>query len=181
MASAAAPFTIALLMARAIAAASLLLTGLTRLPMAAGWDHLAPAWFSRLHPRWRTPVNSIVFMTALVIAIIVLSMMGVKEQEASQLLTNASTVHYAIAYISLFALPIFGIARMRNALPMWVKVVAGAGLVASLVSLLIAVYPIVDVVSRMAYAVKISAVVVFSNLLGLLVYWGGKRRARLEA
>lgn len=181
LASAAAPFTIALLMARAIAAASLLLTGLTRLPMAAGWDHLAPAWFSRLHPRWRTPVNSIVFMTALVIAIIVLSMMGVKEQEASQLLTNASTVHYAIAYISLFALPIFGIARMRNALPMWVKVVAGAGLVASLVSLLIAVYPIVDVVSRMAYAVKISAVVVFSNLLGLLVYWGGKRRARLEA
>jgi amino acid transporter len=177
LASAAAPLTIALLMARAVGASSLLLTGLTRLPMTAGWDHLAPAWFSRLHPRWRTPVNSIVFMTALVIAIIILSMLGVKEQEASQLLTNASTVHYAIAYMSLFALPIFGVRRLREALPFWLKAVAAAGLFASTVSLFIAVYPIVDVVSRAAYAVKIAAVVVLSNLLGLAVYWGGKRRA----
>ena len=26
-----------------------------RLPMVAGWDHLLPAWFSRLDPRYRTP------------------------------------------------------------------------------------------------------------------------------
>jgi amino acid transporter len=178
LASAAAPFTIALLMARAVGASSLLLTGLTRLPMAAGWDHLAPQWFTRLHPRWRTPVNSIVFMTALVIAIIILSMMGVREQEASQLMTNASTVHYAIAYISLFALPLLGVRKLRGSLPLWLKFAAGAGLVASLVSLLIAVYPIVDVVSRTAYAVKIGAVVVLSNILGLAVYWDGKRRAQ---
>jgi len=180
LASAAAPFTIALLIARAIAASSLLLTGLTRLPMTAGWDHLVPQWFSRIHPRWRTPVNSIVFMTALVIAIIILSMLGVKEQEASQLLTNASVVHYAIAYMALFALPIFGVRRLRGALPMWLKAVAGAGLFASAVSLFIAVYPIVDVVSRTGYAVKITAVVVVSNIVGLAVYWGGKRRAAAQ-
>ncbi len=104
-------------------------------------------------------------------------MLGVKEQEASQLLTNASTVHYAIAYMALFALPIFGLRRLRGALPTWLKAVAGAGLFASTVSLFIAVYPIVDVVSRTGYAVKITAVVVVSNVVGLAVYWGGKRRA----
>jgi L-cystine uptake protein TcyP (sodium:dicarboxylate symporter family) len=105
-------------------------------------------------------------------------MMGVREQEASQLMTNASTVHYAIAYISLFALPLLGVRKLRGSLPLWLKFAAGAGLVASLVSLLIAVYPIVDVVSRTAYAVKIGAVVVLSNILGLAVYWDGKRRAQ---
>ncbi|MBV8896728.1 MAG: APC family permease, partial [Acidobacteriaceae bacterium] len=59
-----APFAILLLLTRAIAAASLIFTGLTRLPMAAGWDHLLPDWFTRLHPRSKTPVNSILFVAA---------------------------------------------------------------------------------------------------------------------
>ena len=171
------PFAIALLIARAIAAASLLLTGLTRLPMTAGWDHLAPAWFARLDPKRRTPVNSILFVTAVVTAVILLSMLGVREQEASQLLTNASIVHYAIAYVSLFALPVFGSRKLRAALPRWLKIAAAAGLGASAVSLFIAVYPIVDVVSRSAYAIKISSVVVITNIAGLALYRAGKRRA----
>jgi glutamate:GABA antiporter len=178
IAGSAVPFAIALLLARAIAAASLLLTGLTRLPMTAGWDHLAPGWFARLHPRWRTPVNSIVFVTAVVMAVILLSMLGVREQEASQLLTNASIVHYAIAYVALFALPVFGRRELRSALPAWLKPVALAGLGASAVALLMAVYPVVDVVSRASYAAKISGVVVLTNIAGVALYRSGKRRAR---
>ncbi|HUK18380.1 MAG TPA: APC family permease, partial [Bryobacteraceae bacterium] len=85
-AGAAAPFAIFLLMARNIAAASLIFTGLTRLPMTAGWDRLVPSWFAELHPRRRTPVNSIVFVALLVTALILLSMLGVREQEANQTL-----------------------------------------------------------------------------------------------
>jgi amino acid transporter len=177
LAASAVPFAIALLLARAIAAASLLLTGLTRLPMTAGWDHLAPAWFARLHPRWRTPVNSILFVTAVVMAIILLSMLGVREQEASQLLTNASIVHYAIAYVALFALPVFGNRKLRSKLPGWLMPVALAGMAASAVALLFAVYPIVDVVSRGSYAAKISGVVVLTNIAGVALYRAGKRRA----
>ncbi len=46
-------------------------TASTRLPMVAGWDHLLPEWFSRLHPRYKTPVNSVLFLGAatLVVAI----------------------------------------------------------------------------------------------------------------
>jgi hypothetical protein len=46
----AAQFGIALLMARAVASASLIFTGLTRLPMATGWDNLVPRWFSPAGP-----------------------------------------------------------------------------------------------------------------------------------
>jgi len=173
-AGAAAPFAIFLLMARNIAAASLIFTGLTRLPMTAGWDRLVPSWFAELHPRRRTPVNSIVFVALLVTALILLSMLGVREQEANQTLAEASVAHYAIAYVGLFALPLVGRGTLRMRLPGWVKMVAGAGLLSSLVSLVIAVYPIVDVVSRGAFAAKICAVVAVSNGVGVLIYRAGR-------
>jgi amino acid transporter len=173
----AAGFCIFLLMARAVASASLIFTGLTRLPMTAGWDNAVPRWFTVLHPRWKTPVNSILFVAAVVMALTLLSMLGVREQEASQLLTLASIVHYAIAYVALFALPVFGRRALRSQLPPWIRIVAAAGLGASLVSLLVSIYPVVDVVSRTAFAVKIAAVVAVSNLLGFLLYRAGRRRA----
>jgi amino acid transporter len=172
----AAPFAIFLLIARAIASASLIFTGLTRLPMTAGWDHLVPQWFTRLHPRWQTPVNSILFVAVLVMLFTLLSMLGVREQEASQLLANSSIVLYAITYVSLFALPVFGRGILRTALPGWLKAVSMAGLLASLVSLFIAVYPIVDVVSKTAYAAKICSIVVIANMSGVLLYRAGQRR-----
>jgi glutamate:GABA antiporter len=178
----AAPIAISLLMMRAVASASLIFTGLTRLPMTAGWDNLVPSWLARLHPRRQTPVNSILFVAALVMALIFLSMLGVREQEASQLLAAASIAHYAIAYVALFALPLLATRALRSALPLWVKLAALVGLVSSVVSLAIAVYPIVDVTSRGAYAAKICVVVVASNLAGLIIYrTGQKRRGRLAA
>ncbi|HEY6250529.1 MAG TPA: APC family permease [Candidatus Angelobacter sp.] len=172
----AAPIAISLLMMRAVASASLIFTGLTRLPMTAGWDNLVPRWFSRLHPRRKTPVNSILFVTALVMALIFFSMLGVREQEASQLLAGASIALYAITYVALFALPLLGSRALRSALPWWVKLAALAGLISSVVSLAIGVYPIVDVTSRWEYAGKICAVVVVTNLLGVLIYRAGKRK-----
>jgi amino acid transporter len=144
--------------------------------MTAGWDNLVPRWFARLHPRRQTPVNSILFVTALVMALILLSMMGVREQEASQLLAAAAIALYAITYVALFALPLLGSRQLRNALPAWVKVAALAGLIASVVSLVITVVPIVDVTSRGEYAAKICAVVVVSNLAGVLIYRAGHKR-----
>jgi amino acid transporter len=172
----AAQFGIALILARAVASASLIFTGLTRLPLATGWDNLIPRWFTKLDERRRTPVNSIYFVAALVMGLILLSLLGVREQEASQLLTLASIVHYAIAYVALFALPLFGRAALRRQLPRWLKVAAAAGMASSLVALLISVYPVVDVVSRLAFAGKICAVVVVSNMAGVLIYRLGQTR-----
>ncbi len=170
-----APIAISLLMMRAVASASLIFTGLTRLPMTAGWDNLVPRWFARLHPRRQTPVNSILFVAVLVMALIFLSMLGVREQEANQLLAAASIAHYAIAYVALFALPLLGSRALRSALPAWVKLAALGGLISSVISLVIAVYPIVDVTSRGVYAAKICAVVVVSNVAGVIIYRAGKR------
>lgn len=176
-----APLAIVLLAARSVAGASLLFTGLTRLPMTAGWDHLVPAWFTRLHPRFRTPVNSIVATAAVILGFIGLSMAGVREQEANQLLGNASITHYAIAYAALFAIPLFGRARLRSRLPGWLRIASTMGLASSLVSLFISIYPIVDVVSRRQYAIKIGATVLLTNAAGFALYWSARRRSQPSA
>jgi amino acid transporter len=158
------------LLVRAVSASSLIFTGLSRLPVTAGWDHLLPDWFTRLDPRRRTPVNSILFVAVLAMVLIFASMLGVREQEALQLLNSASNVHYGIAYVALFAIPLFGSARLRQSLPRWLGLPAMAGLISSGVAVLIAVYPIVDVVSNLEYAGKIIGVVLVSNLIGVLIY-----------
>jgi hypothetical protein len=56
-------------------------------------------------------------------------------------------------------------------------VAALAGLISSLVSLVIAVYPIINVTSRLEYALKISAVVVLANVAGVVIYRAGRKRA----
>jgi amino acid transporter len=38
---------------RQIALMSIYFAGNTRLPMVAGWDHLLPAWFTRLHDKYK--------------------------------------------------------------------------------------------------------------------------------
>jgi amino acid transporter len=165
-----ASIAILFLLVRAVSAASLIFTGLTRLPVTAGWDHLLPDWFTRLDPRRGTPVNSILFMTVLAIILIFFAMLGVREQEALQLLNNASSALYGIAYIALFAIPLFGAARLRHKLPRWLHIPAVAGLISSAIGVSIAVYPIVDVVSNLEYASKIAGVVLGANVVGVLIY-----------
>src|SRR5437763_16906963 len=52
-----------------VSSMSIHFTGSSRLPMVAGWDRLLPAWFSRLHPRFKTPINSILFVGAVTLVI----------------------------------------------------------------------------------------------------------------
>ncbi|HTH39003.1 MAG TPA: APC family permease, partial [Pyrinomonadaceae bacterium] len=51
-----ASITIVALLSIRLAQSSVMFAGNTRLPMVAGWDNLLPAWFTKLHSKYRTPV-----------------------------------------------------------------------------------------------------------------------------
>ena len=72
--------------------------GNTRLPLVAGWDNVLSSWLTRLHPQFRTPVNSILFVSAITIAFSLAGQIGVGVQEAFQLLENAAGILYALTY-----------------------------------------------------------------------------------
>ena len=171
---------ILLLQFRLLGATSYLFTGVTRLPMAAGWNHLVPEWFTRLHPRRATPTNSILATSAIALALVLLATSGVHAQEAYQLLTNACLTHYEVAYLAMFAIPLFGAAALRRSLPRWLKWTSALGLLATLFSLLISAYPFVSVVNARAYAAKILSTIVLSNLLAFWFYRLRTRTVRKE-
>jgi amino acid transporter len=161
---------ILLLQLRLLGVTSYLFSGVTRLPMAVGWDHLLPEWFTRLNKRTRMPVNSILFTAALVMAMVWLASAGVHAQEAYQVLSGASLTHYELGYLAMFAIPIVGSMALRKQLPRWLKWVAGAGFLATLFSLLISAYPFVDVQNPWAYAAKILGAVAASNLIAICFF-----------
>jgi len=161
---------ILLVQLRLLGAASYLFTGVTRLPMTVGWDDLLPKWFTRLHPRWKTPVSSILCTSGLMLLLVVLGSVGVHAQEAFQVLSNASLTHYELMYMAMFAIPMVGTAALRESLPGWLRWVSLVGFCASLFSLLVSVYPFVDVVNPLGYAAKIAGTVVISNAVAAVFY-----------
>ncbi len=159
-----------------IAQASVQFGGNTRLPMVAGWDNLLPAWFTKLHERYRTPVNSILFVGAVTLFMGIVGLIGVGKQEAFQLLWNASGVFYAITYLVMFAIPIFGLRAAGVKTPIWLKIAAFGGFVMTLLYVGLSIVPIVKVESQLAFALKISGLIIVTNLIGLGIYFAARRR-----
>jgi glutamate:GABA antiporter len=165
-----APVAILLLLTNYLSSFSLNFAANTRLPMCAGWDHLLPKWFTRLHPRYRTPVNSILFLGGITLAASAAVLDGVGQQEAFELLQTWGFTFYAIAYLALFAIPLFATRGSAFHFPPWLQIFALSGLLVTLLFVLLSVFPIIYVQSRTAYALKMVAGLALANLSGLLLY-----------
>src|SRR5882757_659221 len=175
-ASAIASVGILLMMVRSVTSMSIHFTGSSRLPMVAGWDHLLPGWFSRLHPRYKTPVNSIMFVGAITLVIAISSQIGAGIQEAFQLVDNAANVFYGIVYFMMFAIPIFGAGAIRSGAPIWLRIAAICGATVALSAIFFTIYPIIDVPSPLSFGVKIIAVTGIANAIGIAIFAIGKKR-----
>ena len=170
--------TIAILMTLGsrVAQASVSFTAVTRLPMVAGWDRMLPAWFSKLHSKYRTPVNSILVVGVASFVMAMLGNIGVGQAEAFQLLFNASGTLYALTYVVMFAIPIWGLRGITPQPPMWLKVTSMSGLLMTLLYIVLSVVPIIDVKSPAAFAAKITTVIVLMNLVGVAILIAARRR-----
>jgi len=165
------------LMSIRLAQASVQFGANTRLPMVAGWDDLLPSWFTRLHATYRTPVNSILFVGAATLFMSVVGLVGVGKQEAFQILWNASGLFYALTYVVMFAIPLFGLKAAVDRPTVWLKVCAVSGMVMTLLFIALALVPIIEVEDRVGFALKIGGLIVVTNLIGAAIYWLAKRRS----
>ena len=164
------------LIARLVALMSIYLTANARLPMVAGWDDLLPAWFTRLHPRYKTPVNSILLVSACAFVFGLLGIAGVGMQEANQLLDNAAGIFYAATYVVLFAIPLFAAQRLGLRAPLWLRLASASGALVSLLYIALTIVPIVKVESRALFAAKLIGVSLGLNLIGVAIFVAGSRR-----
>jgi len=159
----------------------------SRLPMVAAWDHLFPSWFTRLHPRFRTPTRSLTVIVLISLVFSLLASAGTGAQEAFQLLITANAVCYGVYYLLMFAVPLVAGTRasprpdLRPGVFLRGACLSGVGV--TLLSMAFTLIPIVDVPHPWLFGIKVALTGLGINLLGAGIYWRGTRvqqRVRVE-
>jgi amino acid transporter len=171
--------TILLLLTNQLATNTLVFSASARLPMVAGWDHLLPAWFTRLHAKFKTPVNSTLFVAAVTLAASWAALIGVGEQESFAMLQIWAFTFYGLSYLVLFAIPLAGKQALRPG--MWLRIAACSGFFITLLFVVLSVFPIIPVQSQVRYTWKTVIVILGANATGVLAYVAGRRKIRAAA
>jgi glutamate:GABA antiporter len=172
------PVAVILLLTNYVSTFNINFNGCARLPMVAGWDHLLPAWFTRLHPKYKTPVNSIFFAAGVAMAAAVAVLMSVGQQEAFELLLVGAFAFYATAYLALFAIPLLARKELGLRSGLLLRVGAVSGFLMTLLYIVLSIFPIVDVQSNWEYSAKTAGGIIGANLLGIAIYrWGSRAKS----
>jgi amino acid transporter len=176
-----APVVILALMGLRLAQCSVNFTANTRLPMVAGWDRLLPDWFTRLHKKHKTPINSTLFVGVMTLATGLAGIAGAGQQEAYQMLQSGSVIFYALTYLVMFAVPIVGLRGFHSRAALWIRIASASGFLMTLLNVVLSVFPIIEVQSRLSFAIKISGVIICANIIGGALFVVAERKRREEA
>ena len=177
-------FTLLAVLAHTIAStvACIIYIGMVaRLPMVAGWDGLLPAWWSELHPKFRTPSKAVGAVAASVMLMGVYSLLGAGNQEAFQATTAVGLASLCIMYMLLFGIILFGFRSHLLRLGVGIRLAALAAFLVALVSLVFQIVPRGEVASPAIFAVKVALAICAANGLGAYLYWRGTERVRALA
>src|SRR4029077_1332822 len=77
--------------------------GVARVPFVAGIDQYLPAFFGKIHPRWKTPYISILVQAGISAVILVFSQINSTIVEAYQFLINMAVILYFIPFLYMYA------------------------------------------------------------------------------
>ncbi|MGC2695113.1 MAG: APC family permease [Candidatus Angelobacter sp.] len=164
--------------------------GVSRIPYVAGIDHYLPAYFGKIHPRWKTPYISILIQAGISAAILVLSQINATVIGAYQFLVDMAVILYFIPFLYMYAAAIKLAYRPdRSAGGQAVLVPGGkagiwiSGSLAFLITLgsmvLAAIPPGGE--NTLLFEVKLIGCTVAFVGTGLLLYWRGARKKRATA
>ncbi len=166
-----------------IAQAAVYIAETSRLPMVAAWDHLIPAWFTHLHPRYGTPTRSLAVIALTAVVFSFLASAGTGASEAYQLLATSAFICYGVNYLLMFAVPLLVGTRfsLRPDLKpsLFLRAACAGGAAVTLLSMIFNLVPIVDVAQPWAFALKVGGAALGINLFAIVVYRRGSRRHRL--
>jgi amino acid transporter len=158
-----------------IAQYALITAETSRLPMVAGWQGILPEWFTRLSPRFGTPVRSIFVIVGLSVVACTLATAGANAQEALQIINNVAVVLYNVYFAMMFLIPLVVGSRFGKPPSLGLKIASLSGLLVTLLSTALSVFPIIDVPNPFTFGLKIIGAALFINLLGAGIYWQSRK------
>ena len=172
------PLVIVALIFAFLAAQALIFAEASRLPLVAGWDKLLPEWAPAPAPEHAA--NSIVFLGAVAFAIAIGGVAGAGQQEAYQLLQNASLTFYAFAYLVMFALPLVGRQRTIAKPALWLQIAAASGFLMTALYKVPALVPIIDVPKPLVFTAKIGGFALTCQSAAVSLFYSYRRRSAPE-
>jgi hypothetical protein len=101
----------------------------------------------------------------------------VGHAEAFQLLFNASGIFYALTYVVMFAIPLFGLRSVTPRPPLWLRLASLSGLLMTVLYIVLSVFPIIKVESVSTFALKITMMIVAMNLVGTGILLAARYRS----
>jgi glutamate:GABA antiporter len=165
--------------------------GVARIPFVAGIDRYLPSFFGKIHSRWKTPYISILIQAGISAVILTLSQIKANPLEAYRALVDIAVILYFVPFLYMYAAVIKLAYRAgRDSNPQAVLVPGGKfgawvagllGFVITLGSIILAMIPPGDVANKLVFELKIIGGTVIPIAVGLLLYWNGARKKRIQA
>jgi amino acid transporter len=168
-----------------IGAAGAYLAAVARLPFVAGIDRYLPPSFGALHPRWGTPWVALLTQSVIAAIFIFLGQAGTSVKGAYDVLVSMSVITTFIPFLYLFA----SMAKLQSkpAGEEVIRVPGGKavayvisvlGLATTVLAIALSVLPPPDEPNKPLAVLKIVGGCGALVLIGVGLYWTGKRRAQ---
>ncbi len=162
--------------------------GVARVPFVAGIDSYLPAFFGKIHPRWKTPYVSILIQAGISGVILVFSQINATVVEAYQFLVDMAVILYFIPFLYMYAAAIKLSYRKDRANSGQAVLVPGGkfgiwltgtlGFVITAGSMALAAIPPGGVRSKALFEAKVIGWTAAFIGSGLILYWLGARKKR---
>jgi amino acid transporter len=158
--------------------------GVARVPFVVGIDRFLPAFFGKMHPRWKTPYISILVQAGLSGVILLIIQINESANSAYQILVDAAIILYFIPFVYMYAAAIklaYARDRAENAHAVLIPggkfgvwMAGGLGLLVVIAGIVLSFIPPGDSANKLMFELKVIAGTVGSILIGLALYFREK-------
>jgi amino acid transporter len=146
-------------------------SSVSRMPFAAGVDHLLPAAFAKIHPRWNTPYVSILTFGALASGLLIALQFGDTLRAAYQALVSLMVITGFLPYLYMFG-------SAWKAGKRWS---ASSGIGMTLLAILCSVVPTAEIHNVWLFELKLAAGTLAVVASGWVIYRRFRSRGGLPS
>jgi glutamate:GABA antiporter len=165
--------------------------GVARVPFAVGIDSYLPAFFGKIHPRWRTPYISILIQAGISAAILILAQISETINGAYQVLVDAAIILYFLPFLYMYAAAIkLAYRDDRNRASGAVLIPGGRsgvwlvgllGFSICLLAMILSMIPPGETTNKAVFELKLIGGTGMAILIGLALYWRSKPKTERVA
>jgi amino acid transporter len=162
--------------------------GVARVPFAVGIDSYLPAFFGKIHPRWRTPYISILIQAGISAVILVLAQTNETVNGAYQVLVDAAIILYFLPFLYMYAAAIKLAYRSDREQSSGAVLIPGGrggvwlvgllGFSICLLSMALSMIPPGETTNKSVFELKLLGGTGIAILIGLALYWRSKASRR---